>query len=86
MDVYSPENLNYYKYQTSYGENSKYAAFSNEEVLYLRERYVNETAAEIYKSVSDKCKFATLQAILYGRYYTNIPIYDKKNKIWINKN
>lgn len=84
MDVYTEENLNYYKYETSRGENSKFSIFTNEEVLEMRNRYVNESAKSIYESVKDRCKFETLQMILWGRYYNNIPIYDKKNKKWIN--
>lgn len=84
-DVYTEENINYYKKETSIGEKSKFALFTNDEVLQLRKRYVNETAAEIYKSVKDKCSFQTLQCILWGRYYSNVIVYDKKNRIWINK-
>lgn len=84
-DVYTKENLEYYKFGTSIGENSTKAIFTNEEVLYLRKRYVNETAKQIYESVKDRCTFQTLQGILWGRYYSNVKIYDKRNKKWIDK-
>lgn len=85
FDVYTEENLNYFKRETSIGENSCKAIFTNEEVLELRKRYIQESAREIYESVKDKCSFQSLQCILWGRYYSNIPVYDKKNKKWINK-
>lgn len=84
-DVYSEENINYYKRETSIGENGSFAIFTNEEVLELRKRYVNESARQIYESVKDKCSYRTLQGILWGRSYSNVMVYDKKNKKWINK-
>ena len=84
MDVYTPENIDYYKHGTSIGENAYSACFTNEEVLNLRKQYVNKSAKEIYESVKDKCKFQTLQCILWGRYYSEIPIYNKREKRWIN--
>ena len=83
-DVYTEENLKYYSKETSLGENGAFASFTDSEVLELRKRYVNETAREIYDSVKSKCGYQTLQQILWGRYYSHLPIYDKKKKIWIN--
>ena len=82
-DVYTEENKQYYIYETSLGEKSSCAKFSNEEVLLLRKRYVNESAKDIYESVKERCTYQTLQMILWGRYYSNIDIYDKRNKVWI---
>ena len=84
-DVYSEENKRYYMKETSIGEKSASAVFTDEEVLELRKRYVNESAKQIYESVKDRCKFQTLQMILWGQYYSNIDIYDKRNKVWIKK-
>lgn len=83
-DVYTIENLNYYKKGTSLGENGAKAVFTDQEVIELRKRYVNESAKSIYESVKEKCGFQTLQQILWGRHYSHLPIYDKRNKIWIN--
>ena len=84
FDVYTEENKEYYMHQATNGENSDKALFTNEEVLELRQRYVNESARQIFESLNGKCKFQTLQMILWDRYYSDIPIYDKKNKKWIN--
>lgn len=81
-DVFTDENKNYYKYKTSIGENSKNSTFSDQEVIELRKRYVYETAKQIYDSVKDRCSFQTLQCILWGRYYSHLKIYDKKEKKW----
>lgn len=83
-DVYTEENKLYYMKGTTIGENSASAAFTDMEVLELRKRYVNESAAQIYESVKDRCKFQTLQCILWGRYYSHLPIYMKQQKKWIN--
>ena len=82
-DVYTEENKIYYMRQATNGELSDKAVFTNQEILELRQRYVNETAAEIYPSVANKCKYQTLQQILFGRSYKNVPIYDKTNGKWI---
>ena len=83
-DVYTNDNKKYYTSRATNGELSDNAAFTNQEVLELRKRYVNESAKEIYSSVEGRCKYATLQQILFGRSYKDVPIYDKKNKKWIN--
>lgn len=84
-DVYTEENLLYYKKQVTNGGAANKASFSNEEVISLRERYVNESAKDIFESVKDRCNYQTLQQILWGRTYKDLPIYKKKLKEWINK-
>lgn len=83
-EVFTEENKKYYIYQNSLGENSASAQFTDEEVIALRKRYVNESAKEIYKDYQDRVKYQTFQAILWGRTYKNLPIYKKKEKKWIN--
>lgn len=84
MDVYTKENKAYYKRDgfSFINDNKLNNIFSDDEVLQLRKRYENETAAQIYESVKDRCKFQTLQQILWGRSYSDLPIYDKKKKTW----
>lgn len=83
-EVFTEENKKYYIYQNSLGENGASAQFTDEEVIVLRKRYVNESAKEIYKDYQDRVKYQTFQAILWGRTYKNLPIYKKKEKKWIN--
>ena len=84
-EVFTEENKKYYMTESTNGENSYYAKFSNEEVIRLRERYVTENAKDIYNDYKDRCSYNTLQQILWGRTYKNLPIYKKKEKKWINK-
>lgn len=83
-EVFTEANKKYYVFNTSLGENGDSAKFTNEEVIALRKRYVNESAKDIYKDYSNKISFQTLQALLWGRSYSNLPIYKKKEKKWIN--
>ena len=83
-EVYTEENKNFYKTQSTNGELSPYAIFTNEEVIQLRKRYVNETAREIYQDYKDRCTYQTIQKILCGNSYKDLPIYKKKTKEWIN--
>lgn len=83
-EVYTEENKKYYMTQATNGELSVSAILSNEEVLEVRKRYVNETAKEIWVDYKDRIALGTLQQILWGRTYKNLPIYKKKTKEWIN--
>ena len=83
-NVYTKENLDYYKHHVTDGENGEKALFSSEEVMKIRNRYVNETAKQIYENYKNRCNFNTLQQILWGRTYKDLPIYKKKEKIWVN--
>ncbi len=83
-EVYTKENKEYYIYQNSKGSNSTTAAFTDEEIIQLRTRYINETAAQIYKDYKNRISYQAFQEILWGRRYKNLPIYKKKEKKWIN--
>ena len=84
-EVYTKENKEYYMKHATDGEKSPGAVFSNEEVIHMRERYVNEDARSIYEDYKDRCSYQTLQQILWGRAYKDLPIYKKKLKTWVNK-
>lgn len=85
MEVYTKENKEYYMKHATDGASSESAKFTSEEVIQMRERYVNENAKSIFEDYKDRCNYQTLQQILWGRTYKNLPIYKKKQKIWINK-
>lgn len=82
-EVFTEENKKYYMYQATNGEKSAMAILTNEEVLSIRQRYVTETAKTIYKDYSDRISYQTLQQILWGRYYKDLPVYSKKQKKWV---
>lgn len=84
-EVYTEENKLYYMYHATDGSNSSSAKFSSDEVIKMRERYVNEDAKSIYNDYKDRCSYQTLQQILWGRTYKELPIYKKKQGIWVNK-
>ena len=83
-EVFTEENKKYYIYDNSKGANSATAEFSEEEIIQMRTRYVNETAKQIYEDYKGRVAYQTLQEILWGRRYKNLPIYKKKEKKWIN--
>ena len=85
MEVYTEENKNFYKYHATDGSNSINAKFTNEEVMIMRKRYVNEDARSIYQDYQNRCSYNILQQILWGRTYKDLPIYKKKTKTWVNK-
>lgn len=83
-EVYTEENKQYYMREATIGALSPKATLTSEEVLLVRQRYVNETAKEIYEDYKDRMGYQTLQQILWGRTYKDVPIYKKKEKKWIN--
>lgn len=83
-EVFTKENKQYYIYQNSQGGNGASAQFTNEEVIQLRHRYVNETAKQIYEDYKNRVSYQTFQAMLWGRSYSTLPVYKKKEKKWIN--
>lgn len=85
QEVYTEENKEYYKHHVTDGGNSSNAILSDEEVILCRERYVTESAKEIYKDYQNKIGYQTFQQILWGRTYKHLPMYKKKTKEWINK-
>ena len=83
-EVFTEENKQYYVYENSRGESSSSSAFTDEEVMTIRTRYINESAKQIYQDYKDRVAFQSFQMILWGRYYDNLPIYKKKEKRWTN--
>ena len=83
-EVFTKENKEYYIYQNSNGGNGASAQFSDEEVIQIRKRYVNESAKQIYEDYKNRVSYQTFQAMLWGRSYKALPIYKKKEKKWIN--
>ena len=83
-EVLTKENKHYYSKEATNGEKSPKAKFSNKEVILVRQRYVKEDARSIYEDYKDRCKYQTFQQMLWGRTYSDLPIYKKQQKKWIN--
>lgn len=71
-------------HQKPKGSEGVKSIFSEVEVMEIRNRYVNESGTTIYKDYQDKCSYTTFERILIGKTYTDLPIYKKKEKVWIN--
>ena len=54
--------------------------FFNPSAPYLPAKHVRK----IYEDYKDRVSYQTFQAILWGRSYSTLPIYKKKEKKWIN--
>lgn len=86
MEVYNEENKSYYKHQAKavFGSKNQNSSFTDEEVITIRNRYVNETGREIYKDYENKITYSGFERVLLGTTYSNLPIYKKREKTWIN--
>lgn len=65
------------------GSKNGQSIFSEEEVLAIRQRYVNETVNQIYIDYQDKCSLSGFKKIVQGTTFKNVPVYKKKEKRWI---
>ena len=84
-DVYTPENIEYYRHTgMAYGVLYQKCGMTQIDILNMRQRYMTETAKEIYESYKNHIQYQTLQSILWGRSYKDLPIYLKQEKRWIN--
>ena len=83
-EVFTEENKKYYVYENSKGGSGASAKLSDEEVILIRKRYVIESAKQIYQDYKERISYQSFQQILWGRYYSNLPVYKKKEKKWIN--
>lgn len=83
-EIYTEENKKMSRQNGQRGENNGQALLSDEEVIHIRERYVNETASQIWQDYSDKYTLGSFKQILIGVKYSHLPIYKKVEKRWIN--
>ena len=83
-EVYTKENkakqLNFKK---NFGSKNGNAILSNDEVLKIREYYVNHTLKECYEKFGSCFKSITSFRSVIDRSYPNIPKYSKILKKWI---
>ena len=66
------------------GSNNQSSLISEEEVLLIRQRYINETISQIYedyKNIYSSQK--AFEGMVQGKTYSHIPIYKKREKKWI---
>ncbi len=56
-EVFTKENKDYYIYQNSKGSKGAFAQFTDDEIINIRKRYVNESAKEIYKDYKDRISY-----------------------------
>ena len=86
-EVYTKENKEYHKEKGRYksGESHPSAKLTDQEVIEIRKRYINETATQIWQDYKDIYTLGSLKQILNGVKYSHLPIYKKKEGRWINE-
>jgi len=68
------------------GGRGSQSLLSDKEVLKIRQRYVNETVKEIFKDYKNiYSSIESFELVVHGRSYSHLPIYKKRDKVWINK-
>lgn len=64
------------------GETNPNAKLSNEQVMQLREEFVNKTLDEVYQLYPSLCSKSEMKKILYGVQFQHLPIYKKRQQKW----
>lgn len=84
MDVYTPENLHFYKTVTvaGKGEENSCHILSDDEVLKARIFYMNHTLHETYEKYGSQYKTERSFACTLMKRYVHLPIYHKRSKQW----
>ena len=65
-----------------YGEKSGKAKIPDEEVIKIRNRYVNETVTEIWQDYKDIYSLSGFKKVCQGVTYKHLPVYNKTTKTW----
>jgi len=71
------------KHKPKSGETNGASILTDKEVLSIRQRYEKETGRQIFETYKDRMSYTSFERALTGRTYKNLPIYKKKQKIWI---
>lgn len=66
------------------GEKNPRTVLTDDIVGTIRKRYQNETGKQIYDDYKDLCSYTTFERALTGRTYKYLPLYKKKEKMWID--
>lgn len=85
-EVYTEELKKYHAEKTRFQKGGEHpsAKCSDEEIMQIRQRYVNETAEQIWQDYKDKYTLGSFKQILTGVKYSHLPIYKKVQRRWIN--
>ena len=71
----------YFHEFANYGEKSPLSKLTDEEVMNIRMRYVNEEVKEIHKDYP-QYSLSGFKKVVQGPSYPHLPIYKKRNKFW----
>lgn len=85
-EVYTEENKKaHVKMKSNPGEKNGNALLKDEEVVEIRNYYVNHNLEECYSKFGFKFKSKTSFRAVIDKSYLHLPIYSKKNKCWLTK-
>lgn len=82
-EVYTEENKNFYKTsaKSKPGQNNGNALLFDEEVIKIRQRYINETGKQIYEDYKHiYSAYSSFEKVLLGTTYSYLPIYKKSQR------
>lgn len=81
-EVYTEENKAYYRNKNKFKPGD--GKLTDEEVIMLRKRYVDETAEHIWQDYKDLYTLGSFKQLLQGVKYSHLPVYKKQQHKWIN--
>lgn len=86
-EIWSQVDLNYPLRKTNDlgrpGSQNGRSNFTEDEVLFIRQLYVNQSIPDLYLLYQDRCSLSGFKKIVQGATFKNVPIYKKQEKRWI---
>jgi hypothetical protein len=74
------------KFNKNVGGNNPNSLYTDDEVLELRKKYVNESLKNLFKKYGRNKSLEAFENIVIGVGYKHLPIYKKRQKIWVKDN
>lgn len=64
------------------GGSNPNSKLSDNDVMRIREQFVNDSLAKIYEENKDLCSFSSMKKAIYGASFLHLPVYKKREKKW----
>jgi len=80
-EIYPIRNFKKHKGEIIYN-----SLYSDEEVMQLRKKYINMQIKDLFHQYGKSNSYASFEQVILGRTYSHLPIYKKRQKIWLKDN